>query len=304
MRVVAVPLEKFFFSVTRCLGGAVAFVSVAIIADAQQPTILPATPSPGSVIRIALTRPDISSVQGDLGGEPLHFRRSTADTWHSIGAIPLDASRSITGHLIAELRSGARDTIPLVVNLPAPPPPSRARARARTLSVSPRFTQPLDSETEARIARENERARDIGRRSHDTPRMWSAPFIKPRSSAITARFGSGRTFNGTLSARHLGVDLRGTTGSPVVAANRGIVALVDRFFLAGNVVYIDHGNGVVTGYFHLSRTLVAEGDTVARGQKIGLVGATGRVTGPHLHWSARYGALTVNPLGLVSIGSW
>ena len=291
MRVVAVPRKKFFFSVTRCLGGAVAFLSVAIIADAQQVTILPRVPSAGSVIRISLSRPEISSVEGDLGGEPLHFRRSSSDTWHSIGAVPLDASRSITGHVIAELRSGARDTIPLVVTLPAPPPPSRGRARTRKLSVSPRFTQPLDSATEARIARENERARDIGRRSHDTPRMWSSPFIRPRPSAITARFGSGRTFNGTLSARHLGVDLRGSTGSPVVAANRGIVALVDRFFLAGNVVYIDHGNGVVTGYFHLSRTLVAEGDTVARGQKIGLVGATGRVTGPHLHWSARYGAL-------------
>ena len=88
------------------------------------------------------------------------------------------------------------------------------------------------------------------------------------------------------------------------ASNRGVVALVDNFFLAGNVVYIDHGGGVVTGYFHLSRTLVAEGDTVERGQEIGLVGATGRVTGPHLHWSARYGALTVNPIDLLGVSGW
>jgi murein DD-endopeptidase MepM/ murein hydrolase activator NlpD len=100
------------------------------------------------------------------------------------------------------------------------------------------------------------------------------------------------------------VDFAGALGAPVRAANRGVVALVANFFLAGNVVYIDHGAGVVTGYFHLSRTLVAEGDTVARGQQIGLVGATGRVTGPHLHWSARYGALTVNPLDLIAIGGW
>ncbi len=88
------------------------------------------------------------------------------------------------------------------------------------------------------------------------------------------------------------------------AANRGVVALVDRFFLAGNVVYIDHGGGVVTGYFHLTKALVSPGDTVARGQRIGLVGATGRVTGPHLHWSARYGGLTVNPLDLLALGGW
>jgi murein DD-endopeptidase MepM/ murein hydrolase activator NlpD len=99
----------------------------------------------------------------------------------------------------------------------------------------------------------------------------------------------------------LGVDFRGALGEPVRAANRGVVALVDNLFLAGNVVYIDHGGGVVTAYFHLSKTLVAAGDTVARGQVIGLVGATGRVTGPHLHWAARYGAVTVNPLDLLSL---
>jgi murein DD-endopeptidase MepM/ murein hydrolase activator NlpD len=112
-------------------------------------------------------------------------------------------------------------------------------------------------------------------------------------------------FNGAVSSRHLGVDFAGKKGAPVRAANRGRVALVDTFFLAGTVVYIDHGGGVVTGYFHLSKPLVATGDTVARGQRIGLVGATGRVTGPHLHWNARYGAVTVNPLDLTKIShSW
>lgn len=110
-------------------------------------------------------------------------------------------------------------------------------------------------------------------------------------------------FNGRVASRHLGVDFSGGLGAPVRAANRGVVALVETFFLAGRVVYVDHGAGVVTGYFHLSRALVAPGDTVARGQQIGLVGATGRVTGPHLHWTARYGALTVNPLDLIAIVS-
>ena len=81
---------------------------------------------------------------------------------------------------------------------------------------------------------------------------------------------------------HLGVDFSGAMGEPIRAANRGVVALVDNFFLAGNVVYIDHGGGVVTAYFHMSKTLVSAGDTVERGQVIGLVGNTGRVTGPHL----------------------
>lgn len=267
--------------------------------NAQQITVSPNQPSPGSIVRISLSANGISSVEGELGGERLHFHRGSAGVWHAIGAIPLEASRSVSGFAVLDLHSGEKDTIPITVTLPASPPPSRGRARPRRLSVSPTFTRPLDAETQARIDRENEKAREIGRQSHDTPRMWTAPFKRPRSSTVTARFGTGRMFNGTLAARHLGVDFRGSTGSPVVAANRGVVALVDRFFLAGNVIYIDHGDGVVTGYFHLSRALVAAGDTVARGQKIGLVGRTGRVTGPHLHWSARYGALTVNPIGLV-----
>jgi murein DD-endopeptidase MepM/ murein hydrolase activator NlpD len=135
--------------------------------------------------------------------------------------------------------------------------------------------------------------------------MWTAPFMRPRTTIITSAFGSGRLFNGRLTTRHLGVDFRGGVGEPIRAANRGVVALVANFFLAGNVVYVDHGGGIVTAYFHMSKPLVSTGDTVSRGQVIGLIGATGRVTGPHLHWAARYGAITVNPLDLVSLrGSW
>jgi murein DD-endopeptidase MepM/ murein hydrolase activator NlpD len=184
--------------------------------------------------------------------------------------------------------------------LPKIPPPV-----AQPLAVDTSFTKPLDAATLARIDRENARARQIGREAHEHPPMWTASFLKPRASVITSEFGSGRVFNGRLTARHLGVDFRGAVGEPIRAANRGVVALVDRFFLAGNVVYIDHGGGVVTSYFHLSKPLVAAGDTVKRGEVIGLVGNTGRVTGPHLHWAARYGTLTVNPLDLISLGpSW
>jgi hypothetical protein len=117
--------------------------------------------------------------------------------WRAIGAIPLDGPRSVAGFAVLDLHSGEKDTILITITLPAPPP-SRGRARPRRLSVSPTLTRPLDAETQARIDRENQRARDIGRKSHDTPRMWTAPFIRPRSSAITARFGTGRMFNGTL----------------------------------------------------------------------------------------------------------
>jgi murein DD-endopeptidase MepM/ murein hydrolase activator NlpD len=151
------------------------------------------------------------------------------------------------------------------------------------------------------VAQENQRALAVGRRSQEEPPKWTAPFRKPRNSEVSSRFGAGRTFNGQVASRHLGVDFRGAAGAPIRAANAGVVVLVDTFFLGGRVVYIDHGGGLTTGYLHLSKALVNVGEKVARGQVIGLVGATGRVTGPHLHWTARYGAITVNPLDLLTL---
>ena len=99
----------------------------------------------------------------------------------------------------------------------------------------------------------------------------------------------------------MGTDYAGAVGAPVYAANRGVVRLVDAFYLGGNVVYLDHGAGLVTAYLHLSAQTVAVGDTVQRGEIIGKVGATGRVTGPHLHWITRYGAVTVDPASLLRV---
>ena len=99
----------------------------------------------------------------------------------------------------------------------------------------------------------------------------------------------------------MGTDFAGATGAPVRAANRGVVRIVDAFYYGGNVVYIDHGGGLSSAYLHLSEQLVAAGDTVSRGQTIGRVGATGRVTGPHLHLIVRYGGVTVDPLSLFAL---
>jgi len=286
-------------------GFAVAFATGAG-AQGSSKLDIPARSMPGSVVRLSVESPtgrdSIVAITGSMSGEPLHFHWASNHVWRAIGPVSPDAKDEARATAVVTLASGRVDTLNAVTMIPASSP---SRGKPPALSVSTRFTKPLDSATQARIDRENATAREIGRRSHDTPALWTAAFLRPRKSVITSPFGSGRMFNGTLTSRHLGVDFRGKTGDPIVAANRGIVALVDNFFLAGNVVYIDHGAGVVTAYFHMSKTLVATGDTVERGQTIGLIGATGRVTGPHLHWSARYGAVTVNPLGLVALGkSW
>ena len=103
-------------------------------------------------------------------------------------------------------------------------------------------------------------------------------------------YGTGREFNGAVTSRHLGTDFAGAVGAPVRARRpRAWWRWWRDFYLAGHAVYLDHGGGLVTGYFHLSRVDVAAGDTVAAGQIIGAVGRSGRATGPHLHWIARYG---------------
>jgi murein DD-endopeptidase MepM/ murein hydrolase activator NlpD len=278
-----------------------ATLSLASPLTAQGPTatITPSQPAPGAIVRIEvsdITAADsVAAVEGTMAGEPLHFVAEGARRWRAIGPVPVDASGRLTAHIVVQRVAAAADTITAFVSVP---PVRRATSRLRVDST---FTRPLDSATAARVADENRRAVEVARRAHETPRQWTRQFRRPRASVVTSAFGSGRVFNGQVTSRHLGVDFRGAIGDTVRAANRGIVALVDGFFLAGNVVYVDHGEGVVTGYFHLSKHLVAAGDTVERGQAIGLVGETGRVTAPHLHWSARYGSVTVNPLDLIRV---
>lgn len=264
--------------------------------------VIPSTPKPGAVVRVSVTvdpaGDPIVDVRGAMAGEPLHFAAIAPGRYGAIGAVPVDSTSPTNVEAIVERASGRVDTLRATVEPPPLPPPSEQ------LAVAPRFGQPMDSALEARVAEEAAKAREVGRRSHESPPLWTRPFAHPRPSAVTSRFGTGRTFNGVVTSRHLGVDFRGATGTPVFASNRGVVALLDTFYLGGRIAYVDHGAGVVTAYMHLSRFLVEVGDTVQRGQRIGLVGATGRVTGPHLHWAARYGSISVNPLDLVELGTW
>ena len=282
---------------------ALAAIAIAAPLSAQgaRVSVEPAQPAPGALVRFTLgdsaPASAIVSARGTLAGEPLRFLPADSGRFNAIGAIPTDASDSIAATVIVQRGSGSVDTLRVPILIPVTEPPKSAP----TLAVSTRFTQPLDAKTQARIARENALAREVGRKSHGSAPRWTESFLKPRDARVTSEFGTGRVFNGKVSSRHLGVDYQGAVGTPIVAANRGVVALVDTFFLAGRLVYLDHGGGVVTGYFHLSKPLVAKGDTVERGQRIGLVGATGRVTGPHLHWVVRYGHTSVDPRSLLEI---
>jgi murein DD-endopeptidase MepM/ murein hydrolase activator NlpD len=260
----------------------------------------PAAPARGSVAWLEVaddpSRNDLSpitGVEGEAAGEPLHFDQGERG-WAALFGIPLEGDDTLGVTLL--LARGERvDTsvVRLAVHQPDYP-------RER-ITVPPRMVQ-YDSATGSRIEQEGRRAREVSRRSHETPRLWSLPLTLPRPGRITSPYGGAREYNGRVTSRHTGTDFAGGVGAPVLAPARGVVAMVVDFYLAGKAVYLDHGAGLVTGYFHLSRADVAAGDTVRAGQRIGAVGRSGRVTGPHLHWIMRYGTISIDPMSLVRLG--
>ena len=126
-------------------------------------------------------------------------------------------------------------------------------------------------------------------------------FIIPLDTKITSAFGKARVYNGTLKTYHSGTDFRAPEGTEIVATNDGIIVLAKDRFYSGNSVIIDHGHGIYTCYYHLSEFRVKKGDLVKKGEVLGLSGSTGRVTGPHLHLSARVGGVQVDPLQLIKL---
>jgi murein DD-endopeptidase MepM/ murein hydrolase activator NlpD len=157
----------------------------------------------------------------------------------------------------------------------------------------------LSPENEARAERDQKRMTEIWPEEHS--RFWSGDFINPLDGEIISSFGLRRFINNTPKSPHTGVDVRGKSGDKVHAPNDAIVALVDNQFFAGNAVVLDHGQGIYTMFFHLSKVLVKPGQRVKKGEVFALVGQTGRATGPHLHWGARVQGARIDPLQLIHL---
>ncbi len=170
------------------------------------------------------------------------------------------------------------------------------------LRVAPAYVEPPESERD-RIREDKEK---VGRvwATGDPRRMWGSPFRLPVDAPARDNFGSRRVFNGKPRSSHEGADLAAPQGAPVAAPGPGRVALAEDLYFSGGTVILDHGAGLFTMYFHLSRIDVRSGDEVASGSRLGAVGATGRATGPHLHWGARLNRARINPLGLLQLPTW
>ena len=260
----------------------------------------PAAPGEGRLFTLRVTESQhtpLLGVHGSIAGEELHFQRTGDRRFESVAAIPVGAGSAVEVEVRVVYASGGEKTLATSIGV------TPGEYEHERLTVAPRFGAPPDSADQAQLRRDQARAAAVSAAAHRTPRLWGDEVVMPRSSRVTSGFGDGRVFNGQVSSRHMGLDLQGYSGDTVVAAARGVVELVEPFLLAGNVVYVNHGAGIVSGYFHLSEQLVAPGDTVHPGDPVGLVGATGRVTGPHLHWVVRYGRTSVDPRSLLEVGS-
>lgn len=237
----------------------------------------------------------LASLTGSWFERKVFFDFDSEDgTWYGVAGVGID---TITGSYELTLKgltlAGASVSHRQVVAV------SKANYRAIALSVSRKFTE-LDAETLTRIKEEQALKKDIF--SHlSSKRMWAGHFNTPLEGIMTEPFGTQRTFNGVRQSVHQGLDYRAEIGTPISAMNRGKVVLARELFYEGNCVAIDHGQGLLTLYLHLSELKVKEGDKVAEGQIVGLSGATGRVTGPHLHVAIRWQGIYLDPAQLIKL---
>jgi murein DD-endopeptidase MepM/ murein hydrolase activator NlpD len=232
------------------------------------------------------------SIQGDWEGIPIYFYEQKRRVFAGIAGVDL---ATLPGpHLLrvkVEDRDGRSSEQVFEVQVEA------GGFEVQRLSL-PRELVDLKGEALKRVLADNKRLMGIFRQVRPV-RLWQQSFIRPVDGPITSSFGLRRVINGQNRSPHSGVDIGAPLGAEVVACNSGIVVFAQELYLSGKTIIIDHGFGLYSMYFHLSEMRVAEGDQVEIGRCIGLVGATGRVTGPHLHWGIRLLMARVDPTSLL-----
>jgi murein DD-endopeptidase MepM/ murein hydrolase activator NlpD len=220
---------------------------------------------------------------------------SSVDLWHALLGVDLEkVAGSYEFAVSSQLQSGERVSCRATVEV------KEGHFTTENLTVKKQFVEP-NPEQEARAEAETKRLREIYDRV--TPeRLWDGPFRMPLDGDFKgSNFGKRRVLNGHPGSPHGGVDFPAPTGTLVHAAQKGRVVLAEELFFSGNTVIVDHGLGIYTFYCHFSEIAARVGDEVAAGTVLGKVGATGRVTGPHLHWGLEVQRARVNALELLSV---
>lgn len=265
----------------------VALLVPAAALAAPHVVVSPASVRPGEAFVVTARELD-AAPSAEVAGRALRFWR-VRDGWRALAALPVEQS---SGTLPIEVRWKGGQALALV-EVKAP------EWRTRTLTVEPRFSDPPAAQKK-QIAEDRRAFAEAFSRALELP-LFTGSFVPPRPSHITAPYGDRRTFNGQTKSQHYGTDYAGAVGAPITSTQAGVVRMARDCFASGLTVVVDHGAGVFSTYFHLSRIDVKQGERVKAGQLLGAVGATGRVTGPHLHFGVRIGDLYVDPESVLAL---
>jgi len=285
-------LLPFVLRLAVCCAG----IAVALPARAMEPhaqvTVTPELVVAGSPELIRVTAPDATSIEGEWLTRRIAFFRHGSE-WIALAGVDVEAPLGPSVlHITAQV-SGAPVDLTQSIAIHA------AHYRTGTITVAPKFVEP-PPEALKQIEEESKLKAAVFAASAPEP-LWQSSFHAPVAAQATDSFGTRRMFNGKLASIHKGADFRAAMGTPVHAGNSGTVALARPLYYEGNCVIIDHGMGLFTLSMHFSRIDVKEGQHVKAGDVLGLSGATGRVTGPHLHWAVRWQGAYLDPIKLLKL---
>ena len=285
------PISKFLTRRSTLLAGAIGLLalpasSLATAAAPPAPDMWPrAAQVPGGIARISLG-PAPARPVAHAGEVPLLVVGDVIE-WTALVGIALSATPGKAGITV---RAG-EGSAPRQVSYTVAP----KRYTEQRLNVAP-GTVDLSAENAARYERERARQEKVMATFSDMPAQASLPAMRvPVPGRQSSSFGLRRVFNGQARNPHSGMDIAAATGTPVVSPLPGRVIDTGDYFFNGNTVWLDHGGGLLSMYCHLSEIDVKTGDTLTTAERLGAVGATGRVTGPHLHWGVMLNRTMVDP---------
>jgi murein DD-endopeptidase MepM/ murein hydrolase activator NlpD len=244
------------------------------------------------VLTVASAEP-VTVLRATAFGRDLRFFQTGDRAWQVLAGIDLDIKPGAHVVTVAAAAAAGMTETSHVLRVVSKSFPTRR------LSVAERYVDP-PADVQKRIADEAALLGSLWS-SSAAERLWEGPFLSPVPQKANSVFGSRSIFNGQARTPHGGADFPSPALTPVAAPNGGRVTLARDLYFTGQTVVIDHGVGLVSLFAHLSRIDVAEGSAVATGQTVGLVGATGRVTGAHLHWTLRADGARVDPLSLLAV---
>ena len=256
----------------------------------------PTKPVNGSPILFRVTAPkNLTEIHGNFLGQELLFRSSQAcQCWYALAGVSLATKPgTYTLHVEGKDKSEKTATMNYLVAVGA------AHYPFSKVKIPPAFVEP-PKEVEPLIAAADAAKKQAFATTDPSP-LWSGPFQRPADAETSGVFGTARIVNGVQKAQHKGLDFRASISTPVHATNSGTVILARPLYFEGNCVMLDHGEGLVTIYMHLSEFKVKEGEKVATGQLIALSGGTGRSTGPHLHFAVRWRGEYLDPRTLLEL---